>query len=103
MKFYRFQCSNGDVYEIPLDEIIDSKAAYAFEHKWFDDMYMIDVIREIIKEFDNDPYLIEEWARNDMDWDDVKEYARLVPSEEKKMNMQDEWCNPNETKIVEYD
>lgn len=102
MKFYRFECSNGDVYEIPLDEIIDSKAAYAFERKWFGDMYMINVIREIIKEFNTDPWLIEEWATNNMNWDEVKSNARLVKSEN-KIDMQDEWCNPNETKIVEHD
>lgn len=102
MKFYRFQCSNGDVYEIPLDEIIESKAYYAFERKWFDDMYMIDVIREIAKEFDNDPFLIKDWARNNMNWADVKSSARLIKSEN-QIDMQEEWCNPNEIKIVEHD
>lgn len=103
MKFYRFQCSNGLVFEVPLGVIIRNKAIYALNQKWYPEMPLNKYYDIVEAEMKRDYEEIEEWARNNMDWDDVKEFAKLVPSEEKKMNMQEEWCNPNETKIVEHD
>ena len=38
MKFYRFQCSNGLVFEVPLGVIIRNKAEYALNQKWYPEM-----------------------------------------------------------------
>ena len=109
MKFYQFTCSNGDVYEVPLYEIIFNKAKYAFDNHWFEDdasKSMIiefgNVIEEITKEFNNDAGLIEDWAKNDMEWEDVACKARIVRVGE-VLDMKKEWNNCVNIKIVEHE
>ena len=103
MKFYMFKCSNGLVYEIPLGVIIRNKAEYALSKNWFPELNITQCYQQIETEFERDREEIEDWAVNNMDWDDVKEFAKLIPSVERKINMNDEWIHTNAIKIVEHD
>jgi len=106
MKFYRFQCSNKQRFDIPLSVIVRDKAEYALEKNWFE---LEDIPEEnrlgvcyqkIEAEFEQDHSEIEDWARNNMNWSDVVEYAKVVPTNDIEPDMQSEWCDPIDVEII---
>ena len=49
--------------------------------------------------FESDDYEIEDWARNNMDWSDVENYAEKM--KDVGLDMQEEWVNPEETEVAD--
>jgi len=71
MKVLRVTMPNGDIYQIPAKVIAEDKARYyAKEHGAS--------YTSIIHETMNDDYEIEDWASNNMNWDEVEKFAKLV-------------------------
>jgi len=87
---YQFTCSDGSVYQVPVSVIALNRAEnYADE---FGDDVERSLAEDTIPLFKGDMYEIQDWARNNMDWDDVKVHATKV-SDAVELNMQNEWNN----------
>lgn len=100
---YNVTFSNGQTWSIPVVIIALNKAKYYHskdDYLTFPE-YMIleEAIKSILKEFDNDAYLIEDWARNNMNWSDIVHHAVLI-EEEKTIDWENEWSNPVKVEIT---
>jgi hypothetical protein len=60
----------------------------------------IEIEREVKFALD-DEYEVEDWAFNNMNWDDLKDAAKEAPMLPKKFNRGDEWGNCDH-EIVDY-
>ncbi len=92
MKYLRVKMSDGSKYDIPVSIIAANRA----------DNYRNDFDGDIDKSlkentmplFDSSDYEIEDWAENNMNWSDVKEYAtQVVGDEGDDVDFQDGWVN----------
>ena len=69
---YCITLSNGEVWAIPAQIIVDNRDEYYKDEKE-------DTVK-FIRNKELDEYEIEDWAKNNMNWADVKEYAEKVES-----------------------
>ena len=92
-KYLLVQFSDRTKWKIPARIIADSRADYfatvdsATGDEDYHDIYK--------KEFEytlEDNSELEDWAKNNMDWKDVFDWAELV-SEEERACYEKEWCN----------
>jgi hypothetical protein len=76
MKVLRVTFPNGIQYDIPVEVIARHRAAY------YADEFEGDAERSYQEDtlplFWQDPYEAEDWAENNMDWNDVFTHARQV-------------------------
>lgn len=77
---YMITMPNGDVYSVPLSCIAESYSNY----------YGMKT-EEVIDHFTHVHYVAEEWAKNNMNWSDVADYAKLELRGE--VDFQEGWCN----------
>lgn len=94
MKYLRVTFSNGEVYDIPAKTIALQRASYfaARDATKGDSRY--DTICEQEFRFAmEDDYEIQDWAFNNMDWEDVKQSAVCVYVN--KADYHREWPNAN--------
>lgn len=77
--------SNGEIWDVPLQIIADSRDENYKEDKE-------DAVKFIRKE-SLDEYDLEDWFSNNMDWSDVSEYAVFVPQPTVKFDYEDDFCN----------
>ncbi|WP_458406671.1 hypothetical protein [Anaerotignum sp.] len=89
-KFYTVKMTNGDIYGIPAQVIAENYAKYfkGKNEKIYQEQY--DCMMEM---FDRKEYAFEDWARNEMNWDDVKDKAVLLRRCEVKVDFQECWIN----------
>lgn len=80
---------NGDVYGVPAEIIAKNYAKY-YESKGEDYKENFDVM---IHWFDTNDFEFADWAKNNMDWDDVKEMAVLLRRSETSVDFQDGWVS----------
>lgn len=85
MKYLIVTFSNGTKYQIPASVIAEDRAQY-----YTDEQDGINFEEEVEHTLQN-PRLIRDWASNNMDWEDVKEEAKLVTSE--NIDKDAEWVN----------
>lgn len=78
-KFYQVKMSNGETWRIPLSLIEKSVV----------DCYG-DLPSHMTEGANLDPDYAEDWAKNNMNWSDVKDCAELVESD---IDYEDYWCN----------
>ena len=82
---YRVVMSNGEVWHVPVQVIADNR-----DENYADDQE--DTIGFILKgslHISN----IEDWASNNMNWDDVKAYAVKFEVDPPECDYEDGWCN----------
>lgn len=89
IRIYAITMSNGDVYGVPAEVIADHYAKYYVS---LGENYL-DNFDTMIGWFDAIDYEFEDWAKNNMDWDDVKDKAFLLEKAEQKVDFQDGWIN----------
>ena len=83
-----------NLYAIPLKVIADNRAKYFAQ--WDEITYDESLYDDTIPLFMAETYEIEDWASNNMDWDDVKEYAIKIETKAKhEYDFQDGWMNGN--------
>ena len=86
----RIEMSDG-IWEVPVFIIARHRAKY-YAHEFGGD-----VERSLVEDtnllFESDPFEIEDWARNNMNWTDVARYAVLA--EEKPIDRQEAWVSGN--------
>lgn len=96
-RIYAITTDNGDVYGIPAEVIADNYAKY---YEGYGESYQenYDVM---INAFDTKNYVFADWAKNNMEWDDVKNKAFLVRKGEHYDDFQENWVNGQYEYITE--
>lgn len=86
---YAVTMENGDVYGVPAEIIADDYAKY-YESTGEDYQENYDAMMHW---FHTDDYDFADWAKGNMNWDDVKDHAVLIDSHKKKLDFQEGWVN----------
>lgn len=88
-RIYAVTMSNGDVYGVPAEIIADNYAKY-YENRGesYEENY-----NGMLEWFDSKDFEFADWAKNNMDWDDVKDKAILLERKEQEIDFQEGWVN----------
>ena len=86
---YEIITGNGEVWGVPAEVIADNYAKY-YESRGEDYKENYDAM---IEWFDTGDFEFADWAKNNMDWDDVKQQAFLVRRGETNNDFQESWVN----------
>lgn len=88
-KYYTIEMENGDIYGIPAEIIAKNYADYyAANGENYDENFSA-----MMEWFDTDNYEFADWAKNNMNWDDVKNVAVLLDTKRIIPNFQNSWVN----------
>jgi len=94
-KNLRVTMPDGSKWDVPVKYIALDRASYYA--KEFDDNKDRSLMEDTMPLFNSDPYEVKDWAANNMNWNDVKDFAVMtVPS---GCDYQEGWCN-GEKEIV---
>lgn len=97
-KLYITTMTNGDRWAVPVRVIAENRASnYASE---FGGDVALSLAEDTVPLFTDDEGEIEDWAMNNMNWDDVKEHAFLYEKNATPIDWQESWVN-GEHEIVE--
>lgn len=99
-KYLRVTMPDSSVWDVPAEIVAKDRASY---YKEKDPTSYGTPERTYTAEFDitmDDEYELIDWARNNMDWDDVKEFA-VEDTEPDEPDFQEGWLN-GEHEIIEY-
>lgn len=88
-KKYITTMSDGSKWAVPVSIIAGDRAKYYA--KEFGGSVERSLNEDTGPLFDSDDFEIEDWAQNNMNWDDVKDYANLI--EPAKCDYQEGWMN----------
>lgn len=88
-RLYTVTMSNGDTYGIPAEVIAENYAKY-YEGRGenYKENY-----EAMFRWFDTDDFEFADWAKNNMDWDDVKDEIVFVKHADTPIDFQDGWVN----------
>lgn len=89
-KTYIVKMPNGDKWGVPVSFIASHMARYYWEKHRNEYLTSEDAYADAIKSFE-DEYEIEDWAKNNMNWVDVKDHASLISHGE--CDFQEGWLN----------
>lgn len=95
-KQYVTTMRNGQKWAIPVERIAFNRAHYYA--KKFGISFDESLKERTLPLFESDEFEIEDWATNNMDWSDVKKYAKLISDPEDCF--QDGWVN-GEHEVIE--
>lgn len=93
-KYYYIDMSDNSVWRVPIEVIARNRAEH-FKHE-FNGNVEKSLQEDTIPLFNSDRGEIEDWASNNMNWDDVRDQAVVVETDEMKMNkkmFQAGWVN----------
>ena len=90
-KVLRITMPDSSKWDVPVIIIANDRANY------YKDEFNNDLNESLEKDtlplFRESDYEIVDWAANNMDWDDVKEFAKQVPDSPKPVDFQEGWLN----------
>lgn len=89
-RFYTVEMTNGDIYGIPAQVIAEN---YAEFFKGKNERIFQEQFDFMMDMFDRKEDAFEDWAQNEMNWDDVKHCAVLLKRGEVKVDFQNCWVN----------
>ena len=90
-KFLKVSMPDGSKWKVPVRIIIENRAIYA--SKKLNTPLEI-AIQYTISLFEDDEYEIEDWASNNMDWEDVEKYAERIKDKGlSQEDLQEGWVN----------
>lgn len=99
-KWYVFECSDGSKWRVPTEVIAKHRSAYYVKtYAKFQNDLEKHMKEHTIPLFESDDYEIEDWARNNMDWTEVENFAERL--NDGGFDMQEEWVNPEETDVTD--
>ncbi len=100
-KYLRTTMLDGSKWDIPIDLIADARARYYAKRgiEKGDKRPYQEIFKKEFVYAMNDSSVIIDWAENNMNWSDVKFYARLV-DKTPKQKWEEGWCNGNKEIIV---
>ncbi len=91
-RIYTVQMDDGSVWGIPAEAIADNRAKYYADID--PDTDYNEEYAAMLEWFDTNDFEFADWAKNNMDWDDVKDKAFLMPAAAKpEPDYQDGWVN----------
>ncbi len=88
-RIYKIITENGDVWGVPAEVIADN---YARHYESCGESYQ-ENFDSMLNWFDTNDFEFADWAKDNMDWDDVKEKAFLIRKGEPKEDLQEAWVN----------
>lgn len=97
-KYYQWTLSDGSIWEVPMCIIEHNRSTY-YHESYPDEFPTLDSALADTKELFSDDYEAHDWAVNNMNWDDVERFSKQINSG--MVDMQEEWVNPYEYKIIE--
>jgi len=97
-KYLRITMPNGSKWDVPVMLIARNRAEH-YKSEFGNDIER-SLKEDTIPLFESDKFEIEDWAANNMNWDEVKAQAGRVESEEEEVDWEEGWCN-GEKEIVE--
>ena len=86
---YKITMGDGSVWSIPIMVIAENRADN-YKHE-FDGSLEDSLAKDTIPLFTQDDYEIQDWARNNMNWCDVKKHA--IQTYHVDCDYQDGWIN----------
>lgn len=97
MKVLTIQMPDGSIWAVPVEVIAADRAkAYASE---FDGDVQRSLNEDTLPLFQSAPFEIEDWAANNMNWDDVKAHA-FMHLQSPGTDFQEGWVN-GEKEVIE--
>lgn len=88
-KKYYLKFSDGSTWAVPVHLIMMNHAEFYAGRSGSDPMEVLE--KETIPFFEEDDFNIEDWAKNNMNWDEVKDQAvQITPP---AIDFQSEWIN----------
>ena len=88
-KYYAVIMSDGKIMGIPAEIIADNYAKY-YEKRGESYKENFDAMMHW---FDTDDFEFEDWAKNNMDWSEVKEHAEWIGGQQKEADYDNDWMN----------
>jgi hypothetical protein len=89
-KKYLVTMSDGSQWAVPVRVIVENHAGYYYKERDFVTMEQAIVASAACLE---DPLELEDWARNNMDWNDVKHEAYQVLPPSTEVDWDEGWAN----------
>ncbi len=80
---------DGSVWAVPVKIIAENRAKYYAKH---DGISFEESLKDTEECFEEDNYQIEDWAANNMDWKDVRDFAKQIDRAE-RVDFQEGWVN----------
>lgn len=91
-KFLRITQKDGSVWQVPVRVIAENRARYYKSE--FDGYEYRSMEEDTLPLFEGDDYEIEDWAANNMNWDEVSEHAvQLSAPKLTADDFQEAWVN----------
>lgn len=99
MKVLRITMPDGSKWDVPVEVIARNRAAYYADREFAGDVER-SLREDTLPLFEDDPFEVEDWAANNMDWADVKDKAtRFSPA---VCDFQEGWIT-GDKEVVEED
>lgn len=95
MKMLKIEMPDGSKWGVPVVIIARNRAAQ-YAHEYGGDVQK-SLLDDTVPLFESDDYEVEDWAANNMNWVDVKEYAQLL--EQRECDYQEGWVNGDKSVI----
>lgn len=95
-KKLRVTMPDGSKWDVPVRVIAENRAQYYVDIGEF--VALNESLDETTELFESDDYEIDDWAANNMNWDDVKDKA--VQVQVCSVDYQEGWCN-GEKEVVD--
>jgi len=89
-KQYVIEMENGEKWSIPVKAIAEDRAKYYAERDYYGDV-SVSLKMDTLPLFEDDSIEIEDWAKNNMDWEGVSGSATLI--ERSNMDYQEQWMS----------
>jgi len=91
-KNYVVTMPDGSRWAVPVKLIAQSRAEYYADMNFDGDMEK-SMKEDTLPLFESDPHAIENWARNNMDWADVRAQAVQVLPPSNEVDWDEGWAN----------
>ncbi len=91
-KIYAVVMPNGDIYGVPAEVIAENYAKY-YERE-HGEPYEKN-FNAMMEFFDKNEYEFADWAKNNMNWEDVADKAFLIERKDVPIDFQEGWVNGN--------
>jgi len=88
---YRITMPDGSKWDVPVKVIAENRAHY-YAHQ-DGKTYSESLEYDTLPLFKATPYEIEDWAADNMNWDDISSYAIRVPETLPTIDWQEGWLN----------
>lgn len=94
-KYYAVKMENGETWGVPAEKIAD---IYAKDYAESGEDYQ-ENFDAMMEWFDKKDYEFSDYAKNNIDWSDIKDSAVLLSKDEEDFDYEDGWMN-GESKYI---